>query len=201
MPILDQNAAVVFRPLIPVSGEHGFRIAEFNQFAHKKEAALVRYARGLLHIMRHDDDRVLVLQCKNQFLDLRRRNGIQCGAGLVHENDLRLHGQSPRDTEPLLLATGEAERAVREPIFHLVPESGALQAGYDKIIEQAPVTDSVQPRPIGHVIVDRFRKRIGFLKDHPDPFTKSIHVDSRVIHVRAVQFDPTLQKRTLHQIV
>jgi hypothetical protein len=57
-----------------------------------------------------DHDRVTVLQLEHQLLDPRRGDGIEGRARLVHEQHVGLHGDRPRDAEPLLLPARQAER-------------------------------------------------------------------------------------------
>jgi hypothetical protein len=53
--------------------------------------------------------------------------------GLVHEQDLGLDGERPGNAQPLLLAAGEPDLGVAEPLLHPVPEArpaeGVLAAG------------------------------------------------------------------------
>ena len=68
-------------------------------------------ARGLLHVVRDDHDRVVALQLVHQVLDRLRRDRVERGGGLVEQDHLRLDRDRARDAEALLLAAGEAERA------------------------------------------------------------------------------------------
>ncbi len=85
--------------------------------------------------MRHDDERVLLLELQHQLLDLGRRDRVQRRAGLVEQDHLRLDGDRPGDAQALLLAARQAEGAVFEPVLDLVPEGGAAQAALDDRIE------------------------------------------------------------------
>src|SRR6476646_607581 len=57
---------------------------------HVEEDRLVRRPCGLLHVVGHDDDRVALLDLRHQLLDLEGRPGVECGARLVHEDDLAI---------------------------------------------------------------------------------------------------------------
>jgi hypothetical protein len=70
----------------------------------------------------HDDDRVALLELGDEVLDRQGRDRVQGAARLVHEQDLRLDGDRPRDAEPLLLAAGEAGARTRQPLLDLLPE-------------------------------------------------------------------------------
>ncbi len=64
----------------------------------------VARAPGLLHVMRHDHDRVVIFEIVHQIFDARRRDRVERRTGLVHQDDFGLYGRSARDAEPLLLA-------------------------------------------------------------------------------------------------
>src|SRR3989344_8397323 len=53
---------VVFSPLVGRVGEDGVGIAEFHQLAQVHEGGVVGNARRLLHVVRHDQDRDLLLE-------------------------------------------------------------------------------------------------------------------------------------------
>jgi len=82
--------------------------------------------RGLLHVVRDDDDRDALLQLGHQVLDLQRRDGVQGRRGLVHQEHLGVHGEGASDAQALLLATGEVGRRDFQSALHAVPESRDL---------------------------------------------------------------------------
>src|SRR5919198_1199550 len=91
------------------------RGSELDQLAgpplvHQHEGGEVRYAGGLLHVVGHDHDRVAALEALHELLDAQGGDRIEGGAGLVHEQDLRLHGDRAGQAEPLLLAARKSER-------------------------------------------------------------------------------------------
>src|SRR3990172_1056256 len=73
------------------------------------ERGVVGDTRGLLHVVRHDDNRVLLNEIADEVLDLQGRDRVQGRAGLVHQDDVGLDGKGPGDAEPLLLSAGEGE--------------------------------------------------------------------------------------------
>jgi hypothetical protein len=75
--------------------------------------------------VRHDDDRELFLQFMNQFFHLRGRDWIERGAGLVHQQNLRIDRDRARDAQPLLLSSGKAESAFVQAVLHFVPQCRA----------------------------------------------------------------------------
>src|SRR3984893_3029526 len=99
---------VVFgQPLLRI-GEYQIRRADFDQIAHVEIRGALRYARRLLHIVRHDDDGVIRAQFIDQILDPRARYRIQRRRGFVHQDDFGTHGDGARDAKPLLLSAGKA---------------------------------------------------------------------------------------------
>jgi len=82
---------------------------DFNHFTHQEKSGGVGDPGRLLHIVGDDDYRVRDFQLKQKFLYARGGNRVQGRAGLVKQNDLRLHRQRPGDAQPLLLSAGELE--------------------------------------------------------------------------------------------
>ncbi len=64
----------------------------------------------LLHVVRHDHDRVVALQVAHEVFDARRRDRVERRARLVHQDHVGLDREAARDAQPLLLAAGERER-------------------------------------------------------------------------------------------
>src|SRR5882724_6108475 len=54
--------------------EDPLRFIELNKLSVEEKACLVGYARRLLHVVGHDDDRVVLLEIVDQFLDFGRRD-------------------------------------------------------------------------------------------------------------------------------
>jgi hypothetical protein len=76
------RAWVAWRP------EDLLRGAELDQFTEVHEACKVGDPRGLLQIVRDDDNRVIPLEFMYRILDLRRRDRVDGGARLVKKKDL-----------------------------------------------------------------------------------------------------------------
>src|SRR5712691_1548841 len=158
---------VILGPLVPRVGEHIPRDAELRQLAQEQEARVVRHAGSLLHVVSDDDDGIGGLQLEHQLLDLRRGDGIERRARLVHEEHVRLDGDRPGDTEALLLAAREAERRVAQAILDLVPEGGRPQAALDDPGQVVAVPDAEDAGAVGHVLEDGLGERVRLLEDHP----------------------------------
>ena len=137
-----------------------------------EESGEIGHARRLLHVVRDDHDRVVLLQLDDQLLDLLRRDRIERGAGLVHQQHLGLVAERPRDAEALLLAAGEPGARLFEPVLHLVPERGLPQAALDQVGKIAPGDQAVERRAVRDIVEDRLGERVGALEDHADPLAQ-----------------------------
>src|ERR1700682_3084941 len=93
----------------------------------RHETGELRYARRLLHVVRHDDDGVRVRDLSNELFDLEGRNWVQRRARLVHQQQRRIDRDGTSDAEPLLLTAGEADGRLVETVLDFVPQLGAAQ--------------------------------------------------------------------------
>ena len=95
----NADAPVAERHRTPEQYRH-----EHHERHHRQhERRQVRYPGRLLHVVCHDHDGELGAQLPDQLFDAQRGNRVQGGAGLVHQQDVRLHGQCAGDAQPLLL--------------------------------------------------------------------------------------------------
>src|ERR1700730_7162753 len=83
---------VVLGTSIARRGEDLVGFVEFDQLTEIHEGCLVRDARGLLHVVGDDGDRVVLRQFLDQFLDLGGRNRIERRAWLIEQNNLGPNG-------------------------------------------------------------------------------------------------------------
>src|SRR5215210_5800907 len=140
IPLAEAACDVVFCLFSIRVREHLLRIVELPEparVAHVldvEEARVVGDAGGLLHVVRHYDDRVALLEIGHRVLDLLGRDRVERARRLVHQDHLRLHGQSSGDAKALLLAAGEPEPALLEPVLDLVPERRLPQRALDQLI-------------------------------------------------------------------
>ena len=160
---------------------------ELDQLAEIHEGGEVGDARGLLHVVGDDHDRVVVLQLVDQLLDLGGRDRIERRARLVEQDHLRLHRDGARDAQPLLLAAGQAQAVGAELVLDLVPQRGAAQRRLDAAVELGLRQPLVEPDAEGDVLVDRHRKRRRLLEHHADAGAQQIEVLLRRQHVLAVE--------------
>src|SRR5262245_24237470 len=181
---------VTLRALVARRGEDLLGVAPFHQHAEMEERGLLADARGLLHRVGDDDDGVVLAQLVDQLLDARGRDRVERRARLVHQDDFRRDRDRARDAQALLLAAGKPGAGLREAVLRLVPQAGALQAGLHDLVELVLAGGhAVDARPVGDVVVDRLRERIGLLEHHADARAQHDDVQLRVVDVLAVQLD------------
>src|ERR1041385_1006930 len=106
--LAEPSCDVVFRPTLLRSSKNDVGQIVLHQTTHIEKSREVGHACGLLHVVGHDDDRIGVSKLVDELLDARRRDGIERGTRLVHEENLRFERNGTRNAQPLLLAAGEA---------------------------------------------------------------------------------------------
>src|SRR5918992_5972980 len=191
LPEASRN--VVLRLLALGVREHLVRLVELPEPArishvlYVEEARVVRDTRRLLHVVRHDDHSVPLLEIGHGVLYFLGRDRVQGARRLVHKYHLRLHRQSPGDAQALLLATREPHPALLEPVLDLVPECGSPQGPLHQLVHVAPV--AVDPSSPGDVLVDRLGEGVGLLEDHPDTTPYPHRVDALLVDVLLPQLD------------
>src|SRR3954451_20901938 len=118
-----------------------------DELAREHERRRVGHARGLLYVVGDDDDGVALLELLDELLDPQRRQRVEGGARLVHEDHVGLDGDRPCDAEPLLLAAREADPRVAEAVLDLIPEAGAAQRALDAVLDLGALGRSREPQP------------------------------------------------------
>src|ERR1700683_161433 len=185
----ETAADVIFGLFLSGIGKECFRGVHFNQAPHVKESGDIGATARLLHVMGDDDNGVVLLQLVNEFLNLDRGDGIQRGAGLIHENDLGLHGDGTRDAKALLLSAGKAERAGVETITDFFPQSGPAKTALHRFVQARLVIDALEPEAVDNIFVDRLRKGIRLLEDHAHPLAQLDDIDRWIVNINAGNFD------------
>src|SRR5438270_6593421 len=153
----------------------------------REEGGHVGDARRLLHVVRDDYEGILALQVVHQLLDRGGRDRVERRGGLIHQHDVRLDRDRAGDAEALLLAAGEGERARFLPVLDLVPERRLCERALDPLVEL--VLHPEYAAAPGDVVVDRLRKRVRPLEDHPDVAAYRDRVDVGRADVLAVVAD------------
>ena len=137
----------------------------------------------------------------DQVLDLAGRHGIERRARLVHQQDFGLGRDGAGDAQPLLLAARHAERALVEAVFHLVPQRRTFQRAFASFFEHGFVAHAVDAQGINHVLEDRHRERVGFLKHHAHALAQGDYIRAARVDIVAVQFDGTVDVQIVDQVV
>src|SRR5476651_2409112 len=83
---------VVLRAAVRWIGEHVAGRICFDQFAEIHECGEIGDARGLLHVVRDNDDGVVVLEFGNQLFNFRGGDRIERRTRLVEQDHFRFHG-------------------------------------------------------------------------------------------------------------
>ena len=145
-----------------------------------KNAVVSADARGLLHVVRDDHDRVALLELLDQLLDLQRRDRVQRRARARPSGAPRARPRSRAR------CTGAAAGRRRGPMPGL--PSRSLTSSH----RPAPRSDAstrssqvglrlaaVEPQAGGDVVEDRHRReRVGLLEDHADRAADRDDVDA-----------------------
>src|SRR6185436_13132248 len=184
---------VVLRASIAGRGEHLARGVELDQLAQIHEGGEIGDARRLLHVVGDDHDRVVLFELVDQLLDLGGGDRVERRARLVEQYDLGLDRDRARDTQPLLLPTGEAEPIGVELVLDLVPQRGAAQRGLDPAIQLRARQPFVEPHAEGDVLVDRHRERRRLLEHHANARAQEVEVLLGRENILAVEADLALR--------
>src|SRR6476661_7381215 len=83
--------------LLARAGEQALSVLHLDELAEVEEGRPVRDARGLLKVVRDDDDRELALQLVDELLDLLGRRGIERRRRLIEEQHFGVVRQRARD--------------------------------------------------------------------------------------------------------
>ena len=176
------------------------RRAEFDEFAEQHERGRIAYARGLLHVVRHDHDGAIFLQLNEQLFDLRRAYRIKRGTRFVEQKHFGIHRQRTRDAEPLLLAAGKSVGRAMQPVFYFIPQRRAPQTFFHVIAQRSLV--SVDAKSVRNVVENRFRKRIRPLENHADAAAEARDILRKNIFAveKYLPLEPRVAQRLVHAV-
>ncbi len=82
----------------------------------------------------------------HELFDFVGGDGVEGGAGFVHEEDFGLGGDGAGDAEALLLAAGEGEGGTVEAVFYFVPQAGGDERSFDGLVEDGPLFNAIDAR-------------------------------------------------------
>src|SRR5262245_17307694 len=122
---------------------------------------------GEAHLVRHTHHGHAVPgQAGHHIEDLVDHLGVEGRSRLVEQHDLRLHGEGPRDGDPLLLAARQVGRIVPGPVAQSHPLEQAARRGLGLAPRKLAHLDGRQHDVLegGHM-----REEVEGLEDHPDP--------------------------------
>ena len=175
--------------------------APLNHLARQKKGGIIRHPCRLLHIVGDDNDGISFFQLQKQFFYFKRRDRIQRRRGLIHQQHFRFHRQRAGDAQPLLLPAGKPQRRSFQPVFRLLPDSRLSQASLHDPVQSGSVLLPMDSRPIGNIVIDAHRKRIGLLEYHTHPLSQHCHIHAGRINLLAVQTDPARDLHPLYQVI
>ncbi len=89
-----------------------------------------------------------------------------------------------------------------ETIFYFVPKRRATKTFFHCFVQSRFIIFTLNAQAVGDVFINRFRKRIRFLKNHAHAFAEPDWVDIRVVYIVAIDLDiAAFDPRGIHQIV
>jgi hypothetical protein len=142
---------------------------------------------GLLHVVGDDHDRHVVTELADGLLDPGGRGRVERRAGLVHEQDVGVHGERAGDAQALLLAARERTPRRVEPVLDLAPQAGPRE----RLLDQGVLVAALDPGELQareHVLPDRHgRERVGLLEHHADPHADLLGPHAGPVDVGAVE--------------
>src|SRR4029079_5698818 len=103
--------------------------------AHREERGGVADAGRLLHVVSHDDDRVVLAELAHQLLAPEGRDRVERRRRLVHQDHLGVDRERAGDAQPLLLPAGERHPVRLELVLDLVPERRPAEAPLGDLVE------------------------------------------------------------------
>ena len=106
----------------------------FYQPAIEHNGNVVGYALGLRYVVSNGHYGVIPLHAQQHILYERRSLDVKRRAGFVQQKYLRLNGERPCYSQPLLLPAGKLERVFAKLVLHLV-----IQAHYSELFFNGPV--------------------------------------------------------------
>src|SRR5215475_9637750 len=178
---------VVLRATIVRGGEDTGGLTKLDQLAEVHEGREIRHASGLLHVVGHDGDRVVVLEFVDQLFDLCRGDRIERRAGFVEQDHFGPHRDGARNAQPLLLPARQRKPVCSELVLDLVPKRGALKRVPDTIIEFRFRQTLVKSNPEGDILEDRHRKRGRLLEHHSDFRAQEVEILRGRQNIRTVE--------------
>ena len=127
--------------------------------------------------------------------------GSRGRAGLVEQEQLGIGDDGPSDTEALLLAAGEPQGRVLEPVLHLIKQGSRSQCPLAGFLEDRLSAFAIDPEGVDHVLEDRHGEGVGLLEDHADAFAQVDDIDAFGVDRAIAQEDIALDGDAVDEIV
>ena len=114
-------------------------------------------------------DRVALLQladASSSIFEVEMGSSALVGSSM--QQHLGLHGQGASDAQALLLAAGQAQGALLQPVLQLVPDGGRCAAtALDDLVQlRASARTPWRARAVGDVVVDAHGEGVRLLEHH-----------------------------------
>ena len=135
----ESSCDVILRPLFLRVLKDLVGLAELDQLAHIKEGGAIRNAAACCMLWVTMTMVYCFFQFRDQFLDFHRRDRIERGSRLVHEQHFRFHRHRARDAKALLLPAGKAHPGLVQVVLHFVPERGHAEGFLEAFVEKRAV--------------------------------------------------------------
>ncbi len=136
---------------------------------------------------------MMVKFCRSSSISSSMRGGrdrVERRTRLVHQDHLGADRDRTRNAKTLLLAAGKSGARIGQAVLHFLIQAGALQTRFHDGIEFGLVArKAVDARPIGDILVDRFRERIGLLEHHAHARAQLHDIQRLVVDVEVVELD------------
>ncbi len=166
---------------------------------HKR--GVIGYARGLLHVVRHQHQREMLLQRGHQLFNHQRRDRIQRRGGFIQQQHFRLDGDGARNHQTLLLTARQRQRILPQLIFHFAPQRRRPQRALAGLIQHATIAHALQTQTVNHILIDRLGERIRALEHHADAPPQRRQILVRLHHRVAIEQNLTFDAAAINDVV
>src|SRR5690349_22954350 len=165
-PLAEASSYVILSTAITWIGEDARGFAELHKFAEVHKRREIRYAGGLLHVVGHDRDGVVVFKLVDQLFNFCRRDGVECRTWFIEQNNLGLDRDGACNTEPLLLAAGKRESIRAELVLYFIPQGCPFEGMPDPILKLGLGQTFIEANAERDILENGHWERRRLLEDH-----------------------------------
>ena len=134
-------------------------LIELDQFSKQEEAGRVGDARGLLHVVRHDDDGALFPdRQKQEVLDFGGSDRIERGAGLVEKENFRINRRARGRCKAVAAGRPKARMRTFCNLSFTSSHKAARRRLFSTIVAQISF-EAIHAGAVSDVFEDRFREK------------------------------------------